>query len=170
MTGAIRELRYSQSAIRRDYLRAAAGLGMSLLLLLLVNAGSAVFFVFLTFVAIFAAFGTHTYLKQSTIITLDEAAAGRRFTGPINGLLKERRIAWEAIDRFNLRYFGRRKDGGRGIVEITLGAGAARFTADQALEGFDDLVRRSRFAAKANGLALDAATEANLSALGFTWN
>ena len=166
----VRELRYAAEALRRDYLRASAGLGMSLLLLLLVNAGSAVFFLFLGFVAIFTAFGAHTYLKQSTVIILDEAAAVRRFTGLAGSLLGERRIAWSTIDRFALRYFGRRRDGGRGIVEITLGAGKQRFTADQALEGFDDLIRRSRFAAKASGLTLDAATEANLSALGFTWN
>ncbi|MFZ1989216.1 MAG: hypothetical protein WAW96_05530 [Alphaproteobacteria bacterium] len=170
MNGGAREMRYSAAAIRRDYLRACAGLGMSLLLLLLVDVGSAVFFVFLAFVAIFAAFGAHTYLKEATIITLDESAAVRRLTGPVGSLLRERRIAWSAIDRFKLRYFGRRRDGGRGVVEITLGGGGQRFTADQALEGFDELVRRARLAAKASGLNLDAATEANLSALGFTRN
>jgi len=170
VNGSARELRYAAAALHRDYVRASAGLGMSLLLLLLVNVGSVPFFVFLAFVAIFAVFGAHTYLKQSTIITLDERAAVRRFTGLAGKLRREQRIAWGTIDRFSLRYFGRRRDRGGGVVEITIGSGSERFTADQALEGFDELVHRCRVAAKASGLNLDAATEANLTALGFTWN
>ena len=170
MNGDAREMRYAPAALRRDYLRASAGLGMSLWLLLLVNGGSVVFFVFLTVAAVFAAFGAHTFLKQSTVIFLDDRAAARRFTGLVGRLFAERRVTWSTIDRFTLRYFGRRRDAGRGIVEITVGGGRERFTADQALEGFDDLVRSARLAAKARGLSLDAATEANLSALGFTWN
>ena len=170
MNGSAPELRYSLAAIRRDYLRAAAGLGMSLLLLLLVTTGGVAFYVFMGFVAIFAAFGAHTYLKQSTLIILDENTAQQRFTGPAERILGERRVPWNEIDRVRLRYFGRRRDSGRGVVELTIAAGRSRITADQALEGFDDLVRRARVAAKANGVDLDPATEANLSALGFTWN
>ena len=166
----MRELRYAQAALTRDYLRAGAGLLMSLLFLLLVRAGSVVSYLFLGFVATFGAFGLNICLKQLTVIALDESGVARRFTGPVGKVLGEQRIPFASIDQFRLRYFGRRRDRGRGIVELTIGGEGARFTADQALEDFDALVRGARGAAKAKGLTLDAVTEANLSALGFSWN
>ena len=166
-----RELRYSREALRRDYLRAAAGIAMSVVLLLLVTAGSIASYLFFGFLALFAAFGAHTFLKQSTTILIDETGVTRRVGGLPGCLVRERRVSWEAMDRLVLRYFGRRRDRGRGgVVELSVGSGGERFTVDQALEGFDGLVQRARYAAKARGLELDSATEANLSALGFSWN
>ncbi len=168
MNGAPSTLRYQKPALRRDYWRAGAGLAMTVALILLVNPGSVGFYVVAVFGAIFLIYAVHTYLKQSTLIELDERGATRRFSGPVGNILRTRHIAFDEIDRFALRYYGRRhRDRGKGIVELTIGAGPARLTADQALEQFDLLVKTARQAAQARGLELDSATEANLSALGY---
>lgn len=167
MNGAARTLGYQKAALKRDYLRAGAGLLMTLLLLLLVNPGSLAFYVMLVFGMIFLAYAGHTYLKQSTTIELDDAGATLRLSGPLSMIIRTRHIAFAALDRFSLRYYGRRRDRGRGIVELTIGAGSARLTADQALEEFDIFVRAACQAARARGVTLDPATQANLSALGY---
>lgn len=167
MNGQALVLRYQRAALRRDYWRAVAGIGMTFLLLLLVNSGSLVFYVIMAVGAVFVAYAGHTCLKQSTVIELHGDAITRRFTAPLTGILRTQHISLAALDRFSLRYYGRRRDRGRGIVELTIGAGRERITADHALEEFDAVVKAARQAARARGLDLDPATEANLEALGY---
>ena len=168
MSGEAHKMRYSPPALRRDYVRAGAGLGMTCLLLLLVTPLSIPFYFFLGFLLIFVAFTANTYLKQLTVIELDDGGITQGFTGPAGKILRTQRIGFDAIDRLSLRYYGRRRDKGRGIVELTIGSGSVRFTADHALEDFDALVRSARNAVRARGVELSPSTEANLSALGYS--
>lgn len=167
MSGGTRTLRYQKAALRRDYLRVGAGLVMSVLLLLLVSPCSIAFYIVSAFGATFLAYGAHTYVKQSTVIEIDDQGATRRFSGVLRQICRTQHIAFVSLDRFSLHYYGRRQDRGKGIVELTIGVGKARFTADQALEAFDELVKTARQAARTRGIELDPATEANLGALGY---
>jgi hypothetical protein len=160
-------MRYSPPALRRDYVRAGAGLGMTCLLLLLVTPLSIPFYVFLLLLGVFVAFAANTYLKQLTLIELDDDGVSHGFIGPVGVILHTQRISFDALDLLSLRYYGRRRDRGRGIVELTIGAAGVRFTADHALEDFDALVRKARAAARVRGVELSPSTEANLSSLSY---
>jgi hypothetical protein len=167
MTGEMLVLHYSRAALRRDYLRAGGGEVMCAALLALVTPGSWPFWLALGFGGVFAAFAAHTLIKHVTTIELDETGIAWRLAGPRGVTLVATRIDFDALSALALRYYGRRKDRGKGIVEITIRAGRARLMADQALDGFETLVGRAYVAAEARGLPLDAATSANLASLGY---
>ena len=66
----------------------------------------------------------------------------------------------------SLRYYTTRRDKLDGWMLLKLKGNESVLTLDSSLDGFDDIVLRALEAARANGVALTAATLANLPALG----
>ena len=65
-----------------------------------------------------------------------------------------------------LVYYSTRRDRRDGWMQLELRSGWKKVCLDSRIEGFADLVSRSASAAKVRGLTLNAATSANLAALG----
>ncbi len=150
---------YPASAMTGDYLRAAAGLVPSALLLATVPVSSVAAFVLGSFAAIFAVFGIRTLVRHSTRIETTETEL--RAIGP-----RRRAILWTELDRMRLAYYSTRKDRHAGWMQLELGAGSVRVRLDSRIEGFEQVVRRAVIAASARGVELNEATAANLEALG----
>jgi hypothetical protein len=150
---------YPASAMAGDYLRAAAGLVPTLLLLSTVSVGTVAGIVLGGFAMIFAAFAIRTGLRHGTVIEVD--AIELRASG-----LRPVTIPWDGLDRMKLAYYSTRRDRKSGWMQLELGAGRARLGLDSRLDGFDRLVRHAAMAAAERGLQLSEATAANLQALG----
>jgi hypothetical protein len=150
---------YPASAMIGDYLRAAAGLLPTVLILSTVSVGAVAGIVLGGFAAIFGAFGIRTALRHGTSVEVSD-----------NGLqavgLRPVTIDWADLDRMRLAFYSTRRDRKSGWMQLELGAGRARLSLDSRLDGFDRLVRHAAAAAAARDLELSDATAANLQALG----
>jgi hypothetical protein len=150
---------YPASAMAGDYLRAAAGLAPTLLIISTVSVGAVAGIVLGGFAVIFGAFAIRTGLRHGTTLEVDETEL--RVIG-----LRPATIPWDRLDRMKLAYYSTRRDRKSGWMQLELGAGRARLGLDSRLDGFDRLVRHAAIAASERGLQLSEATAANLQALG----
>jgi hypothetical protein len=168
MSGDVLHLSYSRAALRADYLRASAGILMCAAAAVLAGPTGWAFWAFGTLTLIFLAFAVNIAVKHMTRLDIESGELRRILTLPTGTALTLQRLDLSKLERFRLCYFGRRRrDKGKGIVELRLRAGGKSLVADQTLERFDDLVTLVHEAAEKSGIALDDATNANLSALGF---
>jgi hypothetical protein len=142
-----------------DYLRAAAGFVPTAAILTTMPVGMVTASVLSSFGAIFAAFGVRTLVRHGTRFSLTEAAL--RSSG-----LRRTSIAWAELDRMTLAYYSTRRDRRDGWMQLELRSGRKKVCLDSRIEGFTELVGKSASAAKSRGLTLNAATLANLAALG----
>jgi hypothetical protein len=150
---------YPASAMVGDYLRAAAGLGPTVLILATVSVGAVAAVVLGGFAAIFGAFAVRTALRHGTSIEVSDSEL--RALG-----LRPTTIPWSQLDRMKLAFYSTRRDRKSGWMQLELGAGRARLSLDSRLDGFDRLVRHAALAASERDLDLGEATAANLQALG----
>ena len=154
---------YPASAMLGDYLRGAASDdpegAQRLLILATVSVGSVAAVVLAGFAAIFGAFAIRTALRHGTSLEVSDTEL--RATG-----LRPVAIPWRELDRMRLAFYSTRRDRKSGWMQLELGAGRARLSADSRLEGFDRLVRHAAIAAAERNLELSEATAANLQALG----
>ncbi|MSO80555.1 MAG: hypothetical protein EXQ97_02705 [Alphaproteobacteria bacterium] len=152
-------LRYPVRALAGDYARATVGVMLCGGGALLAPPVSAAFWILAALAALFAGSAAWTALRHATAVVLDPggvAAAGPR----------PARIDWPALDRVRLAYYSTRRDRSNGWMQLTLGAGRTRLRLDSALDDFPLVVAAASRAANMNGLALSAATRANIEALG----
>ena len=150
---------YPNSAMYGDYLRAAAGFVPTAAILATMPVGMVATTVLSGFVALFAVFGVRTILRHGTSFEMTESAL--RASG-----LSRTSIAWEELDRMTLAYYSTRRDRREGWMQLELRSGRKKVRLDSRIEGFAELVGKSVKAAKSRGLTLNAATVANLRALG----
>lgn len=153
----IREFRYSLRRLRGDYLRATAGLAITVPPLVFAEPGPVAVAILATLALLFAYLALRNARRHAS-----------RFVLTDEGLRRGRdAIAWADLARLRLRHFGKRRgDPGRGWMEMRLAAPGGRITLDTELDGFLAIARAAHRAAIARDLALDGATRANFRALG----
>jgi hypothetical protein len=142
-----------------DYFRAVAGLVPAAAMLASLPLGSITTVVVGGFAALFAGFGIRTIIRHRTRLEVTRSAL--RATG-----LRRASIVWDELDRMNLAYYSTRRDRKEGWMQLDLRSGRSRIRLDSRITGFTELVEISARAAEARGLTLNAATAANLAALG----
>ena len=150
---------YPTSAMYGDYLRAAAGFVPTAAILTTMPVGVVTATVLSSFGAIFAVFGVRTLVRHGTRFDLTESAL--QASG-----LRRTSIAWAELDRMTLAYYSTRRDRRDGWMQLELRSGWKKVRLDSRIEGFAELVGESASAARSRGLTLNAATLANLAALG----
>jgi hypothetical protein len=150
---------YPGTALLCDYLRAAAGFVPTAIILATMRVNVAAATILAGVAALFLLFGIRTALRHGTQIELTDAAVRA------SGLLAAS-IAWSEIDGMKLAYYSTRRDRGGGWLQLELRAGRSALRLDSRIDGFAALVERAARAAAARSLPLDAATAANLRALG----
>jgi hypothetical protein len=153
---------YPGTAMFADYLRAAAGLVPALVLVATARVGIGGSAVLAGVAALFLAFGIRTALRHGTRVELSEHEV--RASGPL-----AMSIAWSELDGLKLAYYSIRRDRKNGWLQLELRAGRSVLRLDSRIEGFAALVERAARAAEARRLPLNAATAANLQALGLGW-
>jgi hypothetical protein len=142
-----------------DYVRAAAGFVPTAAILATMPVGMVAATVLSGFIALFGVFGVRTILRHGTRFEMTGTAL--RASG-----LRRRSIAWGELDCMTLAYYSTRRDRRDGWTQLELRSGWTKVRLDSRIEGFTELVDKSARAARSRGLALSAATLANLAALG----
>jgi hypothetical protein len=150
---------YPGTAILGDYLRAAAGLFPTAAILATTRVSLTAATILASVATLFLLFGVRTAVRQGTKVELTDTAVCA--SGPLGTS-----IAWSEIDGMKLAYYSTRRDRGGGWLQFELRAGRSALRLDSRIDGFAALVERAAQAAEARGLPLDAATAANLRALG----
>jgi hypothetical protein len=153
-------LRYPVATLYADYLRAAFGLALTLGPLLLLEVADVVVAPLAALALLFAWFGTRTVSRHLSRVELSGSAIALR--GPVC-----RHLAWGDLERMKLAYYAPRRSRDDGWLQLTLrGARGRPIRLDSTLSGFDQVLGEASRAARARDLPLDAATHANLAALG----
>ena len=153
-------LRYSVASLYPDYLRTAFGLVVTVGPLLLLDLAGVVAGLLAGLGALFAWFGTRTVMRHLSRVELSGDAIS--LCGPA-----PRRLAWQDLDRMKLAYYAPSRSRDDGWLQLTLcGGGGRPILLDSTLSGFDRVLGQASRVAQAKALPLDAATHANLAALG----
>jgi hypothetical protein len=159
-------LRYSWPALRGDYLRAGAGLALSLGPATAIPLTSPAMYVLLPVAALFLAFGVRTWRRQVSRVEIGPAGIS---------LFSPQRVSlpWDKVRAIKLSYYSTRSDRTGGWMQLTLTGEdpqrAGRVCAlrlDSSLDDFRRVAQLAAAAAVANGVSLPPATLANLGALG----
>ena len=153
-------MRYPVAALYPDYLRTAFGLAVTVGPLLLLDLTGVVAALLAGLGLLFAWFGTRTIVRHLSRVELSGDAITLRGPAP-------RRLAWRDLERMKLAYYAPRRSRDDGWLQLTLGsAGGRPIRLDSTLSGFDRVLGEASRVARAKDLPLDAATHANLFALG----
>lgn len=153
-------MRYPAAALYPDYLRTAFGLAVTVGPLLLLDLAGPVAALLAALGLLFAWFGTRTIVRHLSRVELSADAIA--LCGPA-----PRRLAWRDLERMKLAYYAPRRLREDGWLQLTLGGTGGRpIRLDSTLSGFDRVLGEASRMARAKSLPLDAATHANLFALG----
>ena len=153
-------MRYSAASLYRDYLRTAFGLAVTIGPLLLLHLAAPVAVVLAGLGLLFAWFGMRTIVRHLSQVELSADAIALRGPAP-------RRLAWCDLERIKLAYYAPRRARQDGWLQLTLsGARGRSIRLDSTLSGFEQVLGEASRVARAKALPLDAATHANLAALG----
>jgi hypothetical protein len=153
-------LRYPVAALYPDYLRTAFGLAVTVGPLLLLDLAGVVAALLAALGLLFAWFGARTIVRHLSRVELSGDAIA--LCGPA-----PRRLAWRDLERMKLAYYAPRRSREDGWLQLTLSsAGGRPIRLDSTLAGFDRVLGEASRVARAKALPLDAATHANLFALG----
>lgn len=154
-------LRYPPKTLVGDYLRATAGVGVGLGVLVANPAGWTLGLVFGGVAGVFGLFGWRTAERHMTRIGVNEQEL-------VKASLGTKCIPWDQVGRVKLRYYGtkrqQRHEGG--FFQLTLWGDGTKLVFESNLEGFDFLVWRSAEAARSNQVPVDPSTAGNMLALG----
>jgi hypothetical protein len=154
------EHRYPTKAMAGDYARAAFGLALTGLPILMSPPGSAVFYVLGPFALLFAIFGARTWIRHRTLVETDEQKV------MVHGLWKGE-LAWSELQEVKLNYYSTKRDRSQGWMQLVLRGPEGRLRFDSTLDGFPEVARRAYQTARAKGLELSEASISNFAALGF---
>lgn len=150
---------YPARAVLADYGRAGTGLLILGTPLAAVDTAPAVTALLAIGAGVFLMHALRTVRLHRLRIRMDGNGVGRLSPRPCS-------IPWRELTTLRLAYYSTRRDRGDGWLQLTLAGPQGRLAVDSRLEGFDVLAGRAAAAAIDNGLSLDPATAANLSALG----
>ncbi len=151
--------RYPAEALTADYLRAGAGLALTLGPFLFVSPHAVVAVPLLACAGLFGVFGARALLRGLSTVRMD--GTGLIVEGPW-----PKAIRWDAVSDVTVSYYSTKKDKSRGWYHLTVRGGGRRIDVESTLAGFEALAARVAEAAKANRLSLSETTRENLLSLG----
>ena len=154
-----RRFRYPGRALGAGYARCAVGLAASLGPIALLEPAAPVRWTLGAAASLFLVYFARTVCRQLTHIELDDAGISTRG-------LPGADIRWTQLRAMRLDYFSTRGDREEGWMQLRLLGPRRAIRVDSDIEGFAEIARAAHSEAAARGLELDAATRANLEALG----
>lgn len=157
----MRVLRYRFEALQGDYLRAGAGLALTLGPALFIPAGSAAMYLLLPAGLLFLVFGLRTWRRQMSRVEVDGEGISLFSPGRVS-------LAWSDLRAVKLSYYSTRSDRTGGWMQLALRGENAKPTIrlDSSLDDFEHVARLVAAAVRHHGIALTPATQSNFSALG----
>jgi hypothetical protein len=154
-----RTFRYPARGLYADYARSVAGIACTLGPLLFMQPAGAVIWALGAGAALFLVYFTRTVFSHFSCIELGEN--GVRAGAPVGAIIR-----WEDLRSVRLNYYTTRSDRSGGWMQLDLHGMQRRIGIDSRLEGFAELAKVVAEKAQHRGVVFDAATRANLAALG----
>jgi len=151
--------RYPVQSVIADYVRAVAGMALTLGPLVFFNVVTPMVCILGGLGALFLVFGIRTVLRHLTYVEV--SAEGVTMGGPAG-----RMVRWQDLDAMSLNYYTTRRDKQDGWMQLKIKGKGCVVALESSLPGFNAIAAQAIEAARANGVALDARTLANLPALG----
>ncbi|MGF1624955.1 MAG: hypothetical protein ACFCVH_08725 [Alphaproteobacteria bacterium] len=153
--------RYATPSLYGDYVRAGAGLLLTLGPLAATGATGIGAYVLVGLAAVFALFGLRTVQRQHTEVVADAEGISTRGVRRVT-------VRWDSLRTVKLSYFSTRRDRQRGWMQLMLRGDTGTIRVDSQLEGFEAVVDRAAAAINARGLRVADTTAANFAAYGLT--
>jgi hypothetical protein len=157
--------RYQVERLIGDYLRGACGLAGSIIAWVFLPSVVQVHILIGGLTLLFLLFTIRTAWRQAVRIEASDETLV--LTSPRSIFFKQEPVAWRDLVSVKLRYYSTRRNRKNGWFTMHLAGPTARIVFDSDLDGFEDMARRAALAVRANGIAIDDTTRANLAALGF---
>lgn len=151
--------RYPISSVAADGLRAVAGMALTLGPIVFFNLVAPVVYILGGLGALFLVFGIRTVLRHLTFVEV--SAEGVTMGGPAG-----RAVRWQDIDAISLNYYTTKRDKQGGWMQLKIREKGCVVSLESSLPGFNAIAAQAFEAARANGVALDPRTLANLPTLG----
>lgn len=149
---------YPLIAVLGDYSRAAMGIAISIVPVVIIEGKPIVTFLFGVMIVVFVFFGLRTVRRHMTRIEVsDEGIAVHQPS--------RKGFAWDELDHLRVKFFSTHRKKKTGWFQVTLGGAGHRISIDSKITGFRDLVDRAARVAAANGVELDETSAANLEAM-----
>jgi hypothetical protein len=156
--------RYPWRELRGDYLRAGAGLVLTLVPMVAAWGNVIGMAVLASLASLFGIFGVRTALKHRSRYRIDDEGIAR--LGPSTAAAPSATVRWGDVDRVKLAFYSTKRDRSYGWMHLTIRGGGNRLGLDSVVEGFDDIAARAAEAAAANRVRLSDTTVRNFAALG----
>ncbi len=149
---------YPLIAVLGDYSRAAMGIAISIVPVVIIEGKPIITFLFGAMIVVFVFFGLRTVRRHMTRIEVsDEGIAVNQPS--------RKGFAWNELDHLRVKFFSTHRKKKTGWFQVTLGGAGHRISIDSKLTGFRDLVDRATRVAATNGIELDETSAANLEAM-----
>lgn len=155
--------RYEKGSVTADYLRAGVGVGISGGLMVGAAPVPAVAVILLLLVSLFGVYGVRTWLRQVTVIEVDET--GIKSRGPL-GQIADREVAWAGLNDLQIRFYSVKRDGKDGWMQMIVRGDGGKLRCDSHLEDFETIARHAFDAAARAGVNLNPVTVSNLKSMG----
>jgi hypothetical protein len=156
---AVSILRYPVSSVAADYVRAVAGMALTLGPLVFFNLVTPMVYILGGLGALFLVFGIRTVLRHLTFVEV--STEGITMGGPAG-----RAVRWQDLDAMSLNYYTTKRDKQDGWMQLKIKEKGRVVSLESSLPGFNAIAAQAFEAARANGVDLDQRTLANLPALG----
>ncbi len=150
---------YDRRELTRDYIRAAIGLGLTAVPMVVASPGVFLGTILLSLAVLFGGYGLRTRCRSRTFICVDDD--GIWAEGPLGSHIK-----WDSLKELKLNYYSTQRDRAKGWMQLKLRGGGRRLGFDSHLDGFNDIVIQAARAAREIHLEMHPTTAKNLSTLG----
>jgi hypothetical protein len=153
--------RYPARALAGDYVRAVAGLGIGLGVLLSAPLSPAIVAIFGGCSAVFGYFAYKTLQRNLTRVAVTD-------TEICDVSFRTRVMAWQELQGLKLKYFGTKRQARAegGFMQLKLKGGGQSLSYDSSMDGFDYVAWRAAKAIRENGYSMDPTSAGNLLSLG----
>jgi hypothetical protein len=153
--------RYPPQSLMGDYMRAGAGLILTVAMLMFLDPGTAGVITLLIVGGVCLFFVLRTVDRNRLVVSLDDDAIS--LTG-----FRTAKLAWADLARMTLAYYTVKRDKSDGWMELTLKDAKATIKVDSRLHGFGAIVVKAARVARERRIPLNQITLSNLKALNIT--
>ncbi len=154
---------YPYQSLIGSYVRAALGIILTLVPLLLLNPTSVIVYLLIFLFIVFFCYGIRTIFRHLSHIKISDT--GIYVDRPFKWFAAKT-IRWEELGGFKLSYYSTRRDREAGWMHLKIKSKGFRLSIDSTISDFEGLVGQLYAAALKNGLSIDPSTRRNLQALG----
>ncbi len=150
---------YPLSALSADYGRAAVGVALLGLPIIMADLSPIILYILLLLALLFLAYGIRTAFRQNTRVTVDRDGIA------VSGLTRKI-IPWAELRGVDLRYYSTKRDKSDGWMELRIFGDHGKIKLESTLTDFEAVVRSVARQAGDHDVEISQASRTNMAAMG----